>query len=598
MAQYRRIVCALMAILLMLVGMAGSVVVAEEGHQQAASPTGKDELSETQRNSISMLNHLAVLSQEINASKNSRLFLEDAYSSLVNNTYPNAVDSRTLSHLTGLLDTLESYRMSGVKRERLNYLYEQQRADALRNAIPNPISVLSVVQAKDLAKTALALASMAIDAASSYQSAMAEADMQYLKDGWALDDEESAMLHSSRKDTFSYMIRIVNDYNLPGELALSETAVNEFVSWKNHTNTAQRLRFLETNREQYQAFGPYWLVLAGTYYDSDDYVRCLEAVVEYERISTRIFRQDRELAKMLPQVIAAASAVMEEGDYVQFAHKKAEQILSNIDLRDWALRYFAAQTFTGLYERTRDRNYLNMAFESTLNNVNYLVNQQKEMNRAYLSKVSETPIPKGTSSARKKEIQEYNKLLKEERKVALAPAYSPLQLNCDLLFALAKELELSEEDKGKIDSILHDHGEAMFLFAPLDARYRFGEVAATDPGSMEAEFDGSVLKLPVSHVAHGTSIRVTVTDSGSSSMFEDWKLESVERKKEGDLSSFMAVYLSPIAKQHKYTADSVVQVDVAPIPDVEHPPLSFKFQAAAAKHLYVFDKIIFTRVLP
>ena len=61
-------------------------------------------LDPTQRNSISMLNHLAVLTQEINASQNSRLYLEEAYSSLINNTYPNAVDNRTLSQLTNILD--------------------------------------------------------------------------------------------------------------------------------------------------------------------------------------------------------------------------------------------------------------------------------------------------------------------------------------------------------------------------------------------------------------------------------------------------------------------------------------------------------------
>lgn len=598
MTQHQRILCILMAVLLALGGLTGVVAAAEEEHQRAASPDDANALSETQRNSISMLNYLAVLSQEINASKNSRLYLEDAYSYLVNNTYPNAVDSRTLSHLTGLLDTLESYRMSGVKRERLSYIYEQQRADALRQAVPNPISVLSVVQAKKLATSALALASMAFDAASSYYSAVAEADMQYLRDGWALDNEEAAMLHSSRKDTFSYMIRIVNDYNLPGDLALSETAVNEFVSWKNNTNIAQRLRFLETNREQYQAFGPYWLVLAGTYYDSGDHARCLEAIAEYERISARIFRQDHELAKVLPQVIVAASNVMEEGDYVQFAARMAERLLSNIDLRDWALRFFAAQTYIELYERTQDKSYLNMAFESTLNNVNYLVNQQRAMNQAYLNKVVDAPIPKGTSSARKKEIQDYNKLLKEERKAALTPIYSPLQLNCDLLFGLAGELELSEEDKGKIDDILHDHGEALFLFAPLDAQYRFGDVAVPDADSMEVAFDGAMLRLPVSQVTHGTGIRVTVTDSGSSSVFEDWKLDHVERGTEGDLNSFVAVYHSPIAKQHTYAATAVVQVDVAPIPDVDQPPLSFRFQAEAAKHLFVFDKVIFTRVLP
>lgn len=64
------------------------------------------ELTDTQRNSMNMLNYLTVLTQEINSSKNSKLYLEEAYSSIVTNTLPEAVDDRTLGELGVLLDTL------------------------------------------------------------------------------------------------------------------------------------------------------------------------------------------------------------------------------------------------------------------------------------------------------------------------------------------------------------------------------------------------------------------------------------------------------------------------------------------------------------
>ena len=149
-----------------------------------------------------MLNHLAVLTQEINASQNSRLYLEEAYSSLINNTYPNAVDSRTLSQLANILDTLEKHRMIAVKRERLEYMYEQNRAEALRAAVPSPLGLMSAVQSFSLAKLAASVVYLAVDSAASYASASAQADMQHLLDGWVLDDEAAAALHDSRKDAF------------------------------------------------------------------------------------------------------------------------------------------------------------------------------------------------------------------------------------------------------------------------------------------------------------------------------------------------------------------------------------------------------------
>ena len=131
---------------------------------EVEDPSGLDE---TQLNSIRMLNYLTVLSQEINSSNNSRIFLESAYSSLINNTYPNAVDVRTEAHMEDLLDTLESFRMLTVKRERLEYIYEQNRAQALKAAIPNPMGLLSTVQSGQPLKSVISVIYMAVDSYSS-----------------------------------------------------------------------------------------------------------------------------------------------------------------------------------------------------------------------------------------------------------------------------------------------------------------------------------------------------------------------------------------------------------------------------------------------
>ena len=188
-----------------------------------------DPLTDTQHNSINMLNYLTVLTQEINSSKNSKLYLEQAYSSIVNNTYPNAIDDRTLGELNALLDTLEGYRMVAEKRERLEYIYEQNKAQALRDAVPNPLGLISTVQSFSLAKIVASVAYMTVDSVTSYQTSSAQADLQYLQDGWALDDEDAEFLHNQRKSTFSYMVKTVNENKLPGELALTEESVNTFV---------------------------------------------------------------------------------------------------------------------------------------------------------------------------------------------------------------------------------------------------------------------------------------------------------------------------------------------------------------------------------
>ena len=120
-------------------------IVAEEAKEEH-----KNGMTDEQRNSLNMLNYLTVLTKEINDSKGSRLYLEGVYSLLLNNIYPNAVDMKTQAHLANILDTLERYRMIAVKRERLEYIYEQNRAQAMRQVIQSPLSVLNDVQSGGL----------------------------------------------------------------------------------------------------------------------------------------------------------------------------------------------------------------------------------------------------------------------------------------------------------------------------------------------------------------------------------------------------------------------------------------------------------------
>ena len=200
----------------------------------------EDVLSNTQRNSVNMLNYMTVLTQRVNQSPNNQAFLEDVYSSLKNDLYPNAVDSKTQAQSTNLLDTINGYRMISVKRDRLEYIYEQNRAQALRQAIPNPMGLLSAVQSGHILKMAASVLYMAVDAKSSYDAATSQADLQYLKDGWELDDELADELHNSTINALNYMYNMVREYDLPGDYALNDESVEAFVTWTAKENLVSK----------------------------------------------------------------------------------------------------------------------------------------------------------------------------------------------------------------------------------------------------------------------------------------------------------------------------------------------------------------------
>ena len=59
---------------------------------------------------------------------------------------------------------------------------------------------------------------MATDFAKNYKSYNDDLDLQFLQDGWVLDDKVSSNLHESKKLAFDYMNKIVQEYGLPEEL--------------------------------------------------------------------------------------------------------------------------------------------------------------------------------------------------------------------------------------------------------------------------------------------------------------------------------------------------------------------------------------------
>lgn len=543
-------------------------------------------LTDVQWNSVSMLNYLTVLSQEINSSKNSRLFLEEAYSSLLNNTYPNAVDSRTQIELEDLLDILEKYRMLSVKRDRLQYIYEQNCAQALKAAIPNPLGLLSAVKSGNLLSAATSVIYMAVDSYSSYTKYTSDTDLQYLQDGWALDDEEASTLHESRSATFSYMIDMVREHNIPGYLTLYEKAVEDFAEWNNKPNIAQRIQFLETNENTYQAFGEYWLVLAKSYFENGQYNDCLSAIAKYESIQAKIFRKDYEYANTMPYAIAAASETLSGDDYIRTVEHFIDVIVNNSDQDEWKLRYLAAQVNIDLFKKTDDKRYLQAAYDIVLNNVNRLVDTQIEQNKIYLADVVEEPYPDGATKEKKAEIDNYNKQIENARETELAPISEPLLLNCQTLFALAQELNISDNEKMKINRILHYDGNRLFLVPAIDDLFWFevdGNIIYKELGEeLKIRLGEDTIRIKAKYVTPDTKITATVKRaSGDDVVFEDWVVSDVDRKKD-DFDSFIVTYYSESADDFSYEDGDMLYLTINPKDGYVSDIYEFKYSVSVS----------------
>jgi len=570
-----------------------------DGYTTLAEELG---LTEQQMNSFSMLYHLAITAEEIRISKDNRLMLDDIYTSLINDINPGTVDEITQDHLRNLRDIIKTYLNISVKRDRLQYIYNQDKAASIRSAVPNPLAILTMANSLDWKRLAVSAVYTVVDSYNSYKTASAAADREFLINGWELDDEETANIQKNRDRAFDYMVDIVQEYKLDGYRTLNENSIEMFAQICAIENPREKISRLSAEKKTYELLGNYWLELANCYFETSEYAECLRCIKEYNRLSTGIYRLDYNYVKILPKAIVAAQAVYTGDKYVSHISAFADSIIENTTSADWSVRYFAAQVYLDLYGRTDDENYLRKAYKHAYENVTVLLDEQRSLNATYLAPVQEVEIDEPDYSfmneeekkqaeaaykEEKKRLKAYNNGLKKTRETELPTLYEPLVLNCELLFALASEVGISEKEQTEIDEILQTNDNGIFIVDPINDHFSFAQREREH--SIELKKDEIV--IPVSLMSSLATITVEVEENGETVTFDDCIVSKVERKGE-TVAEFYAHITSKLMSDYPWTADSRVTVTVAN--DSIAEPISFHFVVSEYSDRWVIsDKVVF-----
>ena len=435
------------------------------------------------QSSFSMMYYMAITAEDIRTSKDNRLVLDEIYTSLLNDINPEYIDERTQQHLNNLRDVIKSYMVISTKRDRLMYIYNQNKAAAMRSAVPNPLAILSMTSSVDWKKLAMSSVYTVVDSYRGYKNASEAADKEYLMSGWELDDDELKTIQKNRETAFNYMVDMVREYHLDGLKTLSEKDIQSFSEICTIEYSTEKIKRLRAEEKKYELLGNYWFELANCYFENSQYSQFLECVDKYISLSADIYKIDTKKVQLLPKAIVAAQSIYTGDKYVSVINDYAKQIINNTNSEEWSPRYFVAQAYIDLYAKTKEKQYLKEAYKIVSENVTTLLKGQREINETYLNAVKEEVAvdPKTTRdykylskdqqkqkdkqySEEKKRVKEFNNNLKETRKTELISVYEPLILNCELLFALADEIGISQAEKNDMDDILKNN---VFLVEPL-----------------------------------------------------------------------------------------------------------------------------------
>lgn len=560
-------------------------------------------LKAEQHNSFSMMYYLAITAEEIRTSKDNRLALEDIYTSLLNDINPGAVDEITQDHIKNLRDIIKSYLNISTKRERLQFIYNQEKASAVRSAVPNPIAIISVSNALDWRKLALAVSYTAMDSYNNYKRAGENANMAFIMSGWELDDEEKDTVMKNRDRAFDYMVDMVQEYDLDGLKTLNEKSIEKFAEICATENATERIKLLRAEESTYSMLGNYWLQLADAYFETSQYSKCLECVDYYNNLATGIYRQDFNYLQILPKAIVAAQESYSGKQYVTSITAFADAIIENTSTDDWCARYFAAQVYLDLYSRTNDLGYREKAYKVVSENVTVLLKEQRLINSTYLSDVveqtavepdyrymtdQEKKAKQKEYRAEKDRVKKYNDALKKNREKELPSLYGPLVLNCELLFALADEMNVSDSEKAEIEAILETDNNGIFMVKPINDAYSFAGTA----NKYSIELRKNEIIIPANLLTEESKITVTIDEKGDTKILDDCTVKKVDR--EGDtIDTFVTYVSSDQLKRYDWTSDSKVTILIT-YGDAYDKTASFKFAVSDFKEHWYGDKVEFS----
>lgn len=525
------------------------------------------DLTDKQRNSIAMLNHLTATTQKILYKKNNRLYLEEVYSSLINNTYPNAINDTTLSYINKLLSNISALKINDGERELLQYIYEQRKATEILSALPSPMSVFNVIQAKDKVKTIAGLTYLAFDSITGYMTTKQENSLDYLKKDWELTKNEIGIIDGLRSEGFTFMTKILNENDIKGELSLNEEAIKYITELEEDQKTSDELKInnLIDNEDIYKEYGYYWLLLARYYYNVENYEGCVHSVEKYISIQPQIFRYDYDLANALPLAIASLDSVYSDQELFEKQEEYLKLLIDNTipNGEYWALRYFAATSYINLYKETNNIEYLRTAYSLVKNNTYNLVAKQKELNTTYLNDVVEEEIPDGTKKEDKERIKKNNRELKEKRKTELPPINVALFTNINLMYDISKELNISDSEINSIKKALYDNDTNLFLVKTINNRYWLSNDSKDDDLYIA---EGKELVIPANYVCDNSKIILSLKNSDGTTIIDDFVIKKVKRKNK-DVESFIATYTSKTFDDIKLKANDKICIEIYPFED-------------------------------
>ena len=274
-------------------------------------------------------------------------------------------NASTKNYYLSFNERIQSLQLIDIKRERLEYISNENKKNALLALAPNALSVATMAISTGFTNPLGAIISVVGAATSSvtnYLSAKSEANMDQLRSEWELDDTEMEILNRLGMEIYEYKCQIAFDYDIPIEMTLSIKDLEAFVDYSNDSDPTVRMIKLQNLDTRLEILPDYWRELALTAYELGHYEETLNYIEKFEEIYCPIIYHDTDYAQLL-MVKCDCLDILNEPNKYELLPKIANQLLQSSKTDDWETQFFVLALYTDLYNQTKDLSYLFNAYK-------------------------------------------------------------------------------------------------------------------------------------------------------------------------------------------------------------------------------------------
>lgn len=259
----------------------------------------------------------------------------------------------TSPYINRFNSTLDDNKSIHEKKERLKYLFDQDRSRQISALVPNALNVLTIaITAGDPLKSIIAVTGTALSSVTNYVNEKQRAELELIQQNWELDDQQTVIFNNLLRSLREYLSQVSNKYGFTNEQLSSDRTLRDFIMIIDKKPNPEE-RFLAISTQQFRnelsIFPEYWKEMATASYNMGDYASALDYIREYEARYVQTMYHDNGYANLMQIKAYCVLDLYPPGpEKNKELLRLADEITRMSLTQDWIQQYFCVELYSAM----------------------------------------------------------------------------------------------------------------------------------------------------------------------------------------------------------------------------------------------------------